>query len=263
MLDDRGPGTTGAPQLLDGHRGLRCLGRRVVRCHSIAYRTHVRALLVANASDADPGFVGERLRHHGWAFDECHRERPAEWPALGGHDLVLLLGSDWSVYWSRVAGQVAAEAALVRAAHDRDVPVFGICFGSQLIAHALGGSVERAPRPEIGWLTVESDVPAIGGGPWMQWHSDRFAVPPGFVELARSDVGPQAVLSGRTFATQFHPEATETIVRRWASGSGAGELAAAGLAPEDLLEATRSSVGRSRQDAAMLVDWYLETVVGS
>lgn len=219
--------------------------------------------MIANAADADPGFVGERLRHHGYAFDECHRERPDQWPSLDGHDLVLLLGSDWSVYWPHIADEVAAEVALVRSAHERGTPVFGICFGSQMIAHALGGRVERAPRPEIGWLAVESDVGAIATGPWMQWHSDRFTVPPGFDRLAHSDVGPQAVRSGRTFATQFHPEATETIVRRWSSGGGAAELEAAGIDRDALLRDTSQSVARSRREATTLVDWYLESVAGA
>jgi GMP synthase-like glutamine amidotransferase len=223
----------------------------------------VRALLIANASDADPGFVGERLRRHGYAFDECHRERPGQWPDLDGHDLVLLLGSDWSVYWPHIADEVAAETALVREAHRRGTPVFGICFGAQMVAHALGGRVERSATPEIGWLHVDSDVDAIGTGPWMQWHSDRFSVPPGFAELARSEVGPQAVLGARTFATQFHPEATETIVRRWICGGGAVELADAGIDPDGLIDATRHEVGASRGRADALVDWFMESVVGS
>lgn len=222
----------------------------------------VRALLISNASDADPGYVGERLRHHGFAFSECHREHPRQWHALDGHDLVLLLGSDWSVYWPHVAEHVAAEEALIREAHGRGIPIFGICFGSQMVAHALGGTVERSPRPEIGWMTVESDLDAISTGPWMQWHSDRFSVPPGFTELARSTVGPQAIRAGRTVATQFHPEATETIVRRWSSGGGADELTAAGLTADGLLDTTRASVGDSRRAARALVDWFVESVVG-
>jgi GMP synthase-like glutamine amidotransferase len=79
----------------------------------------MRALLIANAVDADAGFVGDRLRHHGFAFDECHREHPDEWPDLDGHDLVLLLGSEWSVYWPEVADEVAAEVALIREAQAR------------------------------------------------------------------------------------------------------------------------------------------------
>ncbi len=139
----------------------------------------MRALVVANSNDADPGFVGERFRHHGYAFSEAHREYPAEWPELPGHDLILLLGSEWSVYWDDISGEVAAETALVQAAHQAGIPIFGICFGSQMVAHALGGRVHQATRPEVGWHQVESTFPqVIASGPWLQWHFDAFESPP-------------------------------------------------------------------------------------
>ena len=94
----------------------------------------MRGLVVGNGNDFDPGFVGQRLREHGYAFTECHRERPDEWPPLDGIDLVLLLGSEWHVYDEATAGLVEAEAQLVRDAIVADVPVLGICFGGQVIA---------------------------------------------------------------------------------------------------------------------------------
>lgn len=223
----------------------------------------MRALLIANSVDADPGFVGERLRHHGFAFTECHREHVAEWPDLDGHDLVLLLGSEWSVYWPEVAHPVAAESAIVREAHRRGVPQFGICYGSQLMAHALGGTVERARVPEIGWYDVVSDLPGqIATGPWMQWHSDIVAVPSTAVELARSAVGPQAWQVGRSFATQFHPEATETMLSRWTVG-GAAELERFGGNVEELMAETRANVRVSREHAEHLVDWFLGSIAAT
>ena len=223
----------------------------------------MRALLIANAGDADAGFVGERLRHHGYAFTECHRERPDEWPDLDGHDLVLLLGSEWSVYWPHVATEVAAEVAVVQETHRRGVPLFGICFGSQVVAHALGGTVEKARTPEIGWHDVSTDRPEVlAAGPWMQWHYDCFTVPPGFEEIARSPVGPQAVLGGRTFATQFHPEANESMLVRWVSGVGAEELARIGRDPADLLAESRTNTVISREQSDVLVDWFVESVAG-
>lgn len=219
----------------------------------------MRALLIANAVDADAGFIGDRFRHHGFAFTECHREHPDEWPSLDGHDLVLLLGSEWSVYWPQVAHNVAAEADLIRAAYDRGVPQFGICFGNQSMAHALGGTVERARTPEIGWYDIVSDEPAtIASGPWVQWHYDVVTVPPGATELARSSVGPQAWRMGRAFATQFHPEATETMLSRWTKGAGASELESFGSSPELVMEQTRSNVAVSREHADVLVDHFLE-----
>jgi len=221
----------------------------------------VRALLIANSNDADAGYVGDRFRSHGFAFDECHREQPGEWPQLDGRDLVLLLGSEWSVYWPEVAHNVAAESAVIHDAVRRGVPVFGICFGNQVLAHALGGSVQRSAQPEVGWMSVASDMPhAIAEGPWLQWHYDVVTVPDGATELARSAVGPQAWRLGRTFSTQFHPEATETMLRRWSAGPGADELARTGSSAEELMAVTRANVALSRPNADRIVDWFLEVV---
>lgn len=219
----------------------------------------MRALLIANAVDADAGFVGDRFRHHGFVFTECHREHPGEWPSLDGHDLVLLLGSDWSVYWPHVADEVAAETALIRDAHARGIPQFGICFGNQSMASALGGTVERAREPEVGWYDVVSDRPdVVAEGPWLQWHYDVVTVPPGADEIARSAVGPQAWQLGRSFATQFHPEATESMLARWTTGGGADELAKLGSTPEQLMADTRANTAVSREHAEHLVDWFLD-----
>ena len=221
----------------------------------------MRALLIANSADADPGFVGERFRHHGFAFTECIRERPDEWPSLDGHDLVLMLGSEWSVYWPQVADSVASEAALIRDAQARGMPQFGICFGNQTMAHALGGTVEQARTPEIGWYDIVSDVPeAIAPGPWMQWHYDVVTVPPGADELARSDVGPQAWRIGRSFCTQFHPEATESMLSRWTAGVGGTEIEKFGSSVEALMEDTRRNVIVSREHADHLVDWFVNSL---
>ena len=132
---------------------------------------------------------------------------------------MLSLGSDWSVYWEHVAGPVTAEAALLATAHRAGVPVLGICFGAQMVAHALGGSVGKAAVAEIGWYEIDSSFPdVVAPGPWFEWHVDTFTVPPGATELARSAVGPQAFRIGRTAAVQFHPEIEEPILRRWVSG---------------------------------------------
>jgi GMP synthase-like glutamine amidotransferase len=224
----------------------------------------MRALLIANAADADGGFVAERFRQQGFSFTECHRENLADWPALDGHELVVTLGSEWSVYWPHVAESVAAEAELIRAAHQTGLPIYGICYGNQIMAHALGGTVERAREPEIGWKEVVSDVPeVIPEGPWMQWHYDVVTTPPGSLELARSAVGPQAWRMARSFCTQFHPEATETMIRRWATSEGGNaELLKYGIKPDRLIDETRRNVAESQPAADHLVDWFLDRVAG-
>jgi len=199
------------------------------------------------------------LRHHGFAFDECLRENPGEWPDLAGHDLVLLLGSEWSVYWDQVSREVQAESALIKEANRTGVPIFGICFGSQMISHALGGSVQRATRPEVGWHRVDSAAPAvITPGPWLQWHFDVFTPPPGWEVMATSPSGPQAIRSGRTFATQFHPEANESMLAAWTAGSD--DLVRLGLSADDVMAHTRDHVKTSRPACARLVDWFMDEV---
>jgi GMP synthase-like glutamine amidotransferase len=224
----------------------------------------MRALLIANGADADPGFIGERFREHGYSFDECHRESPGDWPALDGHDLVLSLGSEWSVYWPDVADKVQAEVALLHDAAHRGVPVFGICFGNQVMAHAFGGDAHKADIVEIGWQDVETDIPdVIAAGPWMEWHYDVVTVPPHAAELARTAAGPQAWQLGRMFSTQFHPEVHEGLVRRWATGFGEQELLRIGSSPEELIATTKAAVVHSRPNAERLVDWFCETIVPS
>ena len=225
----------------------------------------MRALLLANSNDCDSGFSGERFRHHGYSFVECHRERSGEWASLDGIDLVVLLGSEWSVYWPHLTAEVAAELALIRAAHNSGLPVYGICYGAQSIALALGGSVERASEPEIGWYRdIESDIPdVIPAGPWLQWHYDRVTIPPDAQELARSPLAAQAYRLGRTFATQFHPEVNETMIARWSSGVGGDELRARGTSTDAIRAETSRNVLESRPNAERLVDWFLESVAAN
>ncbi len=218
----------------------------------------MRALLIANEGDDDPGFVGERFEHHGVSFTRCWRETPDGWPDLEGHDLVLLLGSEWSVYWPHVATNVGAERAVVAAAHARGIPTLGICFGAQVLAYSLGGGVQRAATPEIGWCDIDTDVPdAIAAGPWMQWHFDAVKVPPGAVELARSAVCPQAFRIDRTVAVQFHPEVTSAVVDRWTSGRGAEQLLEHGFDVEEVRARTAAAIAQSGPNARRLVDWFV------
>jgi hypothetical protein len=132
------------------------------------------------------------------------------------------------------------------------------------MSHALGGSAERAKKAEVGWYEVIA-TPTYGvlAGSWMQWHYDTFSAPPGAQVLALSDAGPQAMQMGRTFATQFHPEANEAIISRWISGEGAAELAALDMTPSALIERTRAEVERSGPAAGLIVDWFLHNVAST
>jgi GMP synthase-like glutamine amidotransferase len=230
----------------------------------------MRALMIANATDADAGFVGHALRERGFAFTELIREQHHTWDevltgTLDGIDMVLSLGSSWSVYWESASGPVSTETALLRRALATDVPVLGVCFGAQMLAHAAGGHVRRAAEHEIGWCEVRltREAPADSSslaGSWMQWHYDCVEVPSGATTLAESDKAVQAFRVGSSLAVQFHPEATESIVSRWSSGDGRQELADAGVDYDTLMVQTRSETASAEGRSRLLVDWFLRNV---
>ena len=100
------------------------------------------------------------------------------------------------------------------------IPVLGICYGMQLLAHALGGTVESAEVGEFGRseLTVRDPGRLLAGLPREQacWMSHRDSVkqpPPGFAALASSTASPVAAFEDPArgiYAIQFHPEVAHT-----------------------------------------------------
>ena len=227
----------------------------------------MRAVLIANSEDADPGFVGRSLRQRGYSFTEFLREDHQNWPSLDGFDLVVAMGSNWSTYWDHVATPVQAEQALLAEAVSRGIGILGICFGAQQLAVTLGGEVTRAKTPEIGWYQVFPVSEAtnvtpecLTRGDWMQWHYDRFSVPAGATALADSPAGPQAMICGRALGLQFHPEASESIVRLWMTGDGGDEIAAIGMTPDEMIRETSSRVVDAEARCDELVAWFLENI---
>ncbi len=111
--------------------------------------------------------------------------------------------------------------ALDPAVFSLGVPVLGICYGMQLMAHQMGGAVEKADRREYGPASIDvvapsdlfRDVEAEATRVWMS-HGDRILkLPPGFVLLARSANSPVAAMGDaprRQYGVQFHPEVVHT-----------------------------------------------------
>ncbi|HYN75943.1 MAG TPA: type 1 glutamine amidotransferase [Candidatus Limnocylindria bacterium] len=220
----------------------------------------MRVLVIANREDPETGFVGTALATGGAAFDQAWRDDDEPLPEVAAHDLVLSLGSDWSVYWPERAPEVERELEYLRDSVESGVPVLGICFGAQMLAQALGGSVEPAPLGgELGWFTIDSDVPdSIPPGPYLQWHSDCIVIPPGAVELARSPVGTQAFRLGSALGLQFHPETPPEVAARWATG-GRAQLESLGIDVETLVTRCHDEADAARSRASTIVEAFLRT----
>lgn len=180
----------------------------------------MRVHVSADADDRDPGFVGDRLLEHGAELVHLDRDALPDHASLERPDLLLLLGSARSAWADDQRAAVDAEAALVRDALDAGTPVLGICYGGQLLAHALGGSVRRAETAEFGWRKIDSLDPVLcPPGPWAQFHGDSFEPPPTARVIGGSDGGCQGFVDesagARAIGWQFHPEVGGRRFAEW------------------------------------------------
>jgi GMP synthase (glutamine-hydrolysing) len=104
--------------------------------------------------------------------------------------------------------------------YESHLPIIGICYGMQVIAHQLGGQVALGMKREYGHAVLhisDGDCPLFAGLPpsfpvWMS-HGDQIVeMPPGFKALAYTENSPIAVMGNDTgiFGLQFHPEVAHT-----------------------------------------------------
>ena len=209
-----------------------------------------RALILQHGVWGPPALLAEWLDERGIPYDVHHTYVGESMPDPSGYAFIASLGSDRNP--NDTHESVAAELALLRRAVALDVPVLGLCFGGQALAVVLGGHVEAAPVPELGWTEIETDEPElVSRGPWLQWHYDRFTPPPGATEIARTDKASQAFRHGRHLGVQFHPESTVEVVEQWAAldRERAGHVD---------MTATEEQRGAARRAAFALFDGFFE-----
>ncbi|MFC4439882.1 MULTISPECIES: type 1 glutamine amidotransferase [Natrialbaceae] len=132
-------------------------------------------------------------------------------PETFDFDGAVVTGSRSSVYWDDEWIQPTKE--WVGEAIDRDIPFLGICWGHQLLADALGGTVEDMGAYEVGYSEIEQvgdsrlfdgisrDFTAFTS------HADEVsALPDGAEPLAQNRYSNHGFRKGRVFGVQFHPE---------------------------------------------------------
>lgn len=170
-----------------------------------------------------------------------------------------MLGSAHSATQTRPAW-IPQVRGLISRAVERDVPVFGICFGAQALALSLGGQVAKMPVAEIAWREVDSDGQIVPSGPWIVWHYDAFTVPPSAVELASTEFGPLAFRQGRHLGVQFHAETKLEYFERWIEEQRE-DLAHWHIDMEDLKRRGRRLEPRAASAADRLFEaWWRECV---
>jgi GMP synthase (glutamine-hydrolysing) len=134
---------------------------------------------------------------------------------LGG---VILSGGPSSVYDE---GAPSLNKTFIDSLVERAIPILGICYGHQLLAHLLGGKVEPATSREYGKvrLTVTDRKDLLKGlnkeeTVWMSHGDQVVALPQGFDRIASTEICPNAAFRSRKtgiYSVQFHPEVRHTV----------------------------------------------------
>jgi len=139
-------------------------------------------------------------------------------PPVDAFDGYILSGSDKGVYddtpWMTPLRDflVAAKAA--------GKPMFGVCFGHQIMADVFGGKAEKIGPPEIGVRAFDIDGGRVTG---QVWHQDQVTkIPPGAQVIGSADYCPVAALSYDfpAMSVQFHPEYPPDYVSTFLRRSG-------------------------------------------
>ena len=180
-------------------------------------------LCIKNTEIETLGRFGEYFLHEGYKIiDVLANKKVIQSLNLRQYDAVFILGGPMSV--NDNYDYLVEEKKLVVSTINYEIPLLGICLGSQLIASACGGSVYKGPRKEIGWGQVnitdcgtESIFRNISTDQIQvfHWHGDTFTLPEGAQVLARSDLYIQAFGFKSAVGIQFHLEVDKQMVKDW------------------------------------------------
>ena len=176
-------------------------------------------LVVQNTRIESSGYLGELLDRDG--FDITSINAKHETIPNQKFSLVVILGAPESA--NDDFPYLIEEQELITNSVNDNIPVLGICLGSQLIAKTFGAKVYKGPTKEIGFyhdLMFSNDSKLFGGfkNPFtvFHWHGDTFDLPTDATRLALSENYPnQAFQYKSAIGLQFHLEVNEQMVNLW------------------------------------------------
>lgn len=186
-----------------------------------------RLLVFQHVAHEILGTLDPLLRDAGFRIKYVNFERhPDAEPNLDGYDGLIVLGGPMNVDEVEDYPNLRTEVKLIQDAVSREMPILGICLGSQLLAKALGAKVRKNSEKEIGWYELsptkdgESD-PLISNFTNLekifQWHGDTFELPRGAKLLASSPLCTNQAFrfADNVYGFQFHLEVDKPMIERW------------------------------------------------
>ena len=176
-------------------------------------------LLVQNTRIEGSGFLGDLLKQDGYDISYVNaKEEPIPEKE---YSFVVILGAPESA--NDDLPYLREEQKLIKKSVEKNIPVLGVCLGSQLIAKTFGGKVYSDPKKEIGFyndLVPKGNSSLFSGfaNPFtvFHWHGDTFDLPEGAIRLAHSKhYQNQAFQFKSAVGLQFHLEVNEEMINLW------------------------------------------------
>jgi GMP synthase (glutamine-hydrolysing) len=157
------------------------------------------------------------------AWDVEHAAAPSN--DISEYDGIVSLGAIAGVLEESEHAWMPIERKMFEQALELQIPLLGICFGSQLLASAAGAEIYKVHTPEVGWTKVEmrSDAPAdevmsaLGDAPEVfHFHYDTFDLPQG-AELygVTGDIKQAFKVGPKAWGMQFHIEVGLAAMYSW------------------------------------------------
>ena len=174
-----------------------------------------------------PETLGAYLLDKGFELKTVAMENNDPFPEdLDNIEAVICLGGPMNVYEEQKYPFLAVEDDFLRRILQRQIPFFGLCLGSQLLAKACGAKVLKSPAKEVGFSDVRltaagQEDPLFRGVPAdlrvYQWHEDMAELPSGAVLLATSQACPHQAwrIGPNAYGLQFHIEITADSIHTW------------------------------------------------
>ena len=208
-----------------------------------------RVLVLQHADPEHPGLILEALRNVGAQVKTIRTDlaQPAP-PSLDAYAGLIIMGGPQSVYEEEKFPYLRPEKQLARQAIDNNIPLLGVCLGSQVIADVLGSEVHPGPAPEIGWKPVRrseqaANNPILSALPEtftpLHWHGDIYDLPKSATPIASSEMTATQgfTYNQNVYALLFHLEMTEQQITQMAT-QFPEDIRRANLEPATLLSQT-------------------------
>jgi len=201
-----------------------------------------------HALSEGPGMILNWIKINQHTISYTHPyQRDSLFPNSNQFDLLLIMGGAMGVYETDRYPWLEDEIKWISGVLQTQIPVLGICLGSQLLARSLGCRVYSTGAKEIGWFPIEYSScgqslnwysNALSQLNVFHWHGDTFDLPSGTETLATSyKTTNQAFLwNDRVLGLQYHLEIDEPLVRVFLETGLEEVLSSTGVqSPEDMI----------------------------